>query len=242
MTNADVVELFGLGLSADVVIDKIYAAKATNFDTSIAGLKELKAAKVPDSVIRVMINPQGPNMPGAAPPTQGPPPPPPPGPVVYFHSTDGKSRLYVTDHPINEFISVGRASSSTYANANHLRSDSSAAGVAHAQVGDDPRTVEIQADVQKVCPAYILVSNNPDRADYILVFRRQGGKRTSAFAFGGLAGLAIAAGAKVDGSSLFQPNGDMIYATKENSVEKAIRATCEHIPPPTPVVAAPPAP
>jgi hypothetical protein len=260
MTNADVIELAGLGFSDDVIIEKIYASKATDFDTSVSSLKALKAAKVSDGVIRVMISPQGPNMAGqgmsteppavsqqapAAPavPPNGPGAPAAPvGPPVYFHSDDGKMRIYVTDHPISEFISVGRASSSTYANANHLSSNSSAANVAHAQSGDDPRTVEIQADVQKLCPPYVIVSNNPDRADYILVFRREGGKRTTAFAFGGLAGLAIAAGAKVDGSSLFLLNGDMVFATKENTVQKAIKYTCEHIPPPVAAPAVTPTP
>jgi len=245
MKNADVIELAGLGLSDDVIIDKIYSAKQTDFDTSIASLRSLKAAKVSDSVIRAMINPQGPNMPLAnvgvsgpqAPsadpnqpvPQQNLPPAPPTGPPVYFKSTDGKVRVFVTDHPIDEYISASRGG----AVANRNGVVVSSAGVTHAQTGDDPRTVEIQADIQKLCPAYVMVSNNPDRTDYILVFRRQGGKRTSAFAFGGLAGLAISAGAKVDGSSLFQLNGDMVYATKENSVEKAIRATCDHIGPPS---------
>lgn len=57
MRNADVIALVGLGLSDDVVIDKIHAAKSTDFDTSVAGLKSLKDAKVSDSVIRAMINP-----------------------------------------------------------------------------------------------------------------------------------------------------------------------------------------
>lgn len=61
MTNADVVDLVGLGLSDDVVIDKIHAAKGTSFDTSVAGLKSLKAAKVSDAVIRTMINPSNSN-------------------------------------------------------------------------------------------------------------------------------------------------------------------------------------
>jgi len=60
MTNADVIDLAGLGLSDDIVIDKIYAAKATDFDTSIPGLKALKAAKISDAVIRAMINPSRP--------------------------------------------------------------------------------------------------------------------------------------------------------------------------------------
>jgi hypothetical protein len=56
MTNGDVIELVGMGLSDQVVVDKINTAAATNFDTSIAGLKALKASKVSDTVIGMMIN------------------------------------------------------------------------------------------------------------------------------------------------------------------------------------------
>jgi len=45
------------GLSDDVIIDKIHATEGTDFDTSVASLKALKAAKVSDAVIRVMISP-----------------------------------------------------------------------------------------------------------------------------------------------------------------------------------------
>jgi hypothetical protein len=57
MTNQDVKDLVSVGLSSNVIIDKIHAAEATDFDTSIDALKSLKAAKVPDDVIRAMINP-----------------------------------------------------------------------------------------------------------------------------------------------------------------------------------------
>jgi hypothetical protein len=134
---------------------------------------------------------------------------------------DGKIRVYVTDHPIFESNGIGRAAGN--------RHGGSAAEVSHTQAGDDPRTVEVQADIQKVCPANIIASNNPDRADYVLVFRRRGGERSSMFAFGGLAGLALSAGAKVNGASLFAPDGDMVYATKKSSVESAIKDICDHI-------------
>ena len=65
----------------------------------------------------------------------------------------------------------------------------------------------------------------------VLVFRRRGGSRSAMFAFGGLAGLALAGTMKVDGASLFQADGDMIYATKQNTLEKAVRDVCAHIPP-----------
>jgi hypothetical protein len=57
MSNQDVIDMVALGLSDDVIIDKIHGTEGTQFDTSIDGLKALKAAKVSDTVIRTMINP-----------------------------------------------------------------------------------------------------------------------------------------------------------------------------------------
>ena len=60
LTNKDVIDMAALGLSDDVIISKIRSAAAgetLQFDTSVNGLKELKAAKVSDDVIKVMINP-----------------------------------------------------------------------------------------------------------------------------------------------------------------------------------------
>jgi hypothetical protein len=54
--NQDVIDMVGLGLSDDVIIDKIHATQATEFDTSVAALRILKGAKVSDAVIRAMIN------------------------------------------------------------------------------------------------------------------------------------------------------------------------------------------
>ena len=54
--NQDVIDMVGLGLSDDVIIDKIHATQATDFDTSVVALRTLKAAKVSDAVIRAMIN------------------------------------------------------------------------------------------------------------------------------------------------------------------------------------------
>src|ERR1700687_3212035 len=57
MTNEDITAMVALGLTDDVIIDKVHAAGATDFDTSVAGLTALKQAKVSDAVIRAMINP-----------------------------------------------------------------------------------------------------------------------------------------------------------------------------------------
>ena len=61
-TNQDVIDMAKMGLSEDVIIAKIRAASAAEqdplrLDTSVDGLRALKEANVPDSVIKVMINP-----------------------------------------------------------------------------------------------------------------------------------------------------------------------------------------
>jgi hypothetical protein len=57
MTNQDVIDMVSLGLPDDVIIEKIRAVAGTDFDTSVPGLRALKAGRVSDSVIRIMINP-----------------------------------------------------------------------------------------------------------------------------------------------------------------------------------------
>ncbi|MGA2417144.1 MAG: PDZ domain-containing protein [Candidatus Sulfotelmatobacter sp.] len=57
LTNQDVIDMATVGLSDEVIIDKIHSTEGTDFDTSVGALKSLKAAKVSDAVIRAMINP-----------------------------------------------------------------------------------------------------------------------------------------------------------------------------------------
>ena len=66
LDNQTVMDMLSMGLSDDVVVEKIHAAPATNFDTGLDALKTLKAAKVPDSVIKAMINPKAAAMPAYA--------------------------------------------------------------------------------------------------------------------------------------------------------------------------------
>lgn len=56
LTNRDVLAMVSLGLSDEVIIDKLNATKDCDFDTSVDGLKALKAGNVSDRVIRAMIN------------------------------------------------------------------------------------------------------------------------------------------------------------------------------------------
>jgi len=66
MTNKDVIEMVQLGLPDDVIIDKIQTAGETAFDTSVAGLKALKEAKVSNDVIRAMVHPHATGAPAVA--------------------------------------------------------------------------------------------------------------------------------------------------------------------------------
>ncbi len=148
----------------------------------------------------------------------------PVAPAVNAGAQD-KPRVFVTDEPLHEgnVMVHGRAAS------------------AHVESGPNARVVEIQADLVKVCP-HVTVTNRPDMADFTLLFRREGGKRSAMFAFGGLAGLALSASSKVDGASLFSANGDLVTATKQRTVENAIREICASIPPTVAHDSAPPVP
>jgi hypothetical protein len=57
LTNANVIAMTSLGLSDEIIIEKIAATKTNDFDTSVEGLRGLKANRVSDAVIRSMINP-----------------------------------------------------------------------------------------------------------------------------------------------------------------------------------------
>ncbi len=76
MGNADIIALTAAGLSDDIVIAKIHASPLTNFDTSVNGLESLKASKVSNAVIRVMIDPHAATPAPAPAPTPAPPPAP----------------------------------------------------------------------------------------------------------------------------------------------------------------------
>lgn len=172
----------------------------------------------------------------------------PPPPKI----NDGKVRLLVTDEPNDESVfiashrsgwqvhgsSSGQVSGSFVNGTGSINGSSSgyvsgsggssSASFGYSHNGADPRTVEVQADLYKKCPS-IVVTNDPSRADYVLLFRREGGKRSSMFAFGGLTGLAISAHEKVDGASVFDTNGDMTFATRARTVETAIKEVCGHL-------------
>jgi hypothetical protein len=98
ITNKDVIDMVALGLSDDVIIAKIRGAAAggtLQFDTSVDGLKELKAGKVSDEVLKVMINPAPPAAPVvvAAAPMTNDPNLPPPEVGVYWKNGNAFNRI-----------------------------------------------------------------------------------------------------------------------------------------------------
>lgn len=106
MTNADVVALASAGLSDDLILAKIHAAQATSFDTSVDGLKALKAANISNAVIQVMINPNAasaaPAGAAAATDPNDPITPHPPGIYVVAKGSDGAAHLTVLERAVSK--------------------------------------------------------------------------------------------------------------------------------------------
>jgi hypothetical protein len=114
LTNQDVIEMASLGLSDEVIIAKIRSetgADAVRFDTSVDGLKALKAANVSDAVIKVMINPAPPPAPvvAAVTPMTVDPNFPPPEVGVYWK--DGPTFVFIEGAAISRTKAGGRAAS-----------------------------------------------------------------------------------------------------------------------------------
>src|SRR5258708_7182694 len=91
LTNEDIIDMVKMGLSDDVIISKIRTASAAgaetiSLNTGVEGLRSLKEANVPDSVIKVMINPAPPPAPviAASTPMTLDPNLPPPEVGVYW--------------------------------------------------------------------------------------------------------------------------------------------------------------
>lgn len=57
LTNASVIELVKLGLSEALIAEKIRQSEH-NFDTSVEGLRQLKAARISEALIREMMSPR----------------------------------------------------------------------------------------------------------------------------------------------------------------------------------------
>ena len=114
LTNQDIIEMVNLGLSEDVIIAKIRSvsgADGVRFDTSVDGLKALKAANVPDAVIKVMINPAPPPAPVIAAATAISVDPNLPPPEVGVYWKDGATFVLIQGRAVSQEKAGGRAAS-----------------------------------------------------------------------------------------------------------------------------------
>jgi hypothetical protein len=160
-TNQDVIDMAGLGLSDEIIMAKIRSVSATDglkFDTSVEGLKSLKAANVSDEVIKVMLNPAPAPAPVvvAATPISSDPNLPPPEVGVYWK--DGKNFVLLQGMTLSQAKVGGRAGSFF---TNGMRSEHWDATVAGATS---------QNHVKERQPVfYFYVPDGDTAADYVLV-------------------------------------------------------------------------
>src|SRR5882672_1789345 len=162
-TNQDIIDMAKLGLSDDVIIAKIRAATASDpdsvrMDTSIAALKSLKAANVPDSVIKIMINPApapAAVVAGASPMTMDPNLPPP---EVGVYWKDGGKFVLVEGRAVTNTKAGGKAGSFF---TNGLRNQHWDATI------EGPTSRNLVRDHHPTF--YLYVNEGTDSSDYVLL-------------------------------------------------------------------------
>jgi hypothetical protein len=182
ITNKDVIDMVALGLSDDVIIAKIRGAAAggtLQFDTSVDGLKELKAGKVSDEVLKVMINPAPPTTPvvvAAAPMTNDPNLPPP---EVGVYWKNGSAFTRIEGQAISQAKVGGKAGSMfTYG----MRNEHWDAYL------NDPQSKNV---INERLPVfYIYVPDGASSSDFVLIsLEKKGNRREFQIgSFGGITG------------------------------------------------------
>lgn len=184
LTNQDIIAMVQMGLSEDVITAKIREAGASDpgalsFDTSLDGLKALKEAKVPDSVIKVMINP------GAAPvavvavaaPMTMDPNLPPPEVGVYWK--DGPKFVLIQGQALTNMKAGGRAGSFFSDGLRNQHWDSVLEGPTSRNIVRERRPT-----------FYLYVPDGTDSSDYVLIKLNKKGNRREfqVGSFGGITG------------------------------------------------------
>ena len=182
ITDRDIIDMTTLGLSDDVIIAKIRAAAAggtLQFDTSVDGLKELKAAKVSDEVIKVMINPAPPaaQVVVAATPISNDPNLPPPEVGVYWKN--GNAFVLVEGQAISQSKVGGKAGSMfTYG----LRNEHWDAYL------NGPQSKNVINDRQPIF--YLYVPDGASSSDFVLISleKKDNRREFQIGSFGGITG------------------------------------------------------
>jgi len=185
-TNHDVISLVQSGISEDVIIAKIREMSASgpssvSFDTSTDGLKSLKAANVPDAVIKVMINPAPAATPivmaGSAAPMTTDPNLPPPEVGVYWKNLSRFER--VEGQALTNMKVGGKAGSLFTDGLRNQHWDAYLEGPVSKMV------------IQERRPGfYIYVTEGTDSSDYVLLMLNKKGNRREfqVGSFGGITG------------------------------------------------------
>ncbi|HTS58226.1 MAG TPA: hypothetical protein VMH03_11795 [Terriglobales bacterium] len=184
LTNLDVIEMTKLGLSDDVIIAKIRQAyetgtDAVSFDTSVDGLKALKAANVSESIIKVMINPAPPPaaiVAGANPMTIDPSLPPPE--VGVYWRDEGKF-LLLQGQMVTNTKAGGKAGSLFTYGLRNQHWDATIEGPTSKNVVRDRNPV-----------FYLYVPEGTDSSDYVLLKlnKKDNRREFQVGSFGGVSG------------------------------------------------------
>jgi hypothetical protein len=182
ITNKDVIDMAALGLSDDIIITKIRSAAAggtLQFDTSIDGLKELKAAKVSDEVIKVMINPAPPaaQVVVAATPITNDPSLPPPEVGVYWKNAN--AFILIDGQAISQAKVGGKAGSMFSYGLRNEHWDAYLNG---------PQSKNVINDRQPIF--YLYVPDGTSSSDFVLIsLEKKGDRREFQIgSFGGITG------------------------------------------------------
>jgi len=184
VTNQDVISMVQMGLSEEVIITKIRSAAAADpgalsFDTGIDGLKALKDAKVPDSVIKVMISPGAPPatvIAAAAPMTIDPNLPPP---EVGVYWKDGVKFVLIQGRALTNMKAGGKAGSMFTDGLRNQHWDAFVEGPTSQNAVKERRPV-----------FYLYVPDGSDSSDYALIKLNKKGNRREfqVGSFGGIRG------------------------------------------------------
>jgi len=184
LTNQDVIEMTKLGLSDDVIIAKIRKAyeagtDAVSFDTSVDGLKALKAANVSEPIIKVMINPAPPPaaiVAGANPMTIDPSLPPPE--VGVYWRDEGKF-LLLQGQMVTNTKAGGKAGSLFTYGLRNQHWDATIEGPTSKNVVRDRKPV-----------FYLYVPEGTDSSDYVLLKlnKKDNRREFQVGSFGGVSG------------------------------------------------------
>jgi hypothetical protein len=184
LTNQSVIEMVSLGLSDDVIIAKIRSVSASEpdalkFDTSIDGLKALKAGNVSDAVIKVMLNPAPPPAPVIAAATAISVDPNLPPPEVGVYWKNGANFILVQGQAISQAKAGGRAASYFTYGARGQHWDATLNGPTSSNIVKDRRPL-----------FYFYVPEGTDASDYVLIKLQKKGDRREfqVGSFGGISG------------------------------------------------------